>query len=68
MNDDGIDVRIEDGIAFVRLARARRRNAMGLEFTEVDEESRTRLNDYIDRSLSTSKPAVSGSAPLGPGA
>ena len=37
MNDDGIDVRIEDGIAFVRLARARRRNAMGLEFMQTLE-------------------------------
>ena len=37
MSDDGIDVRIENGIAFIRLARARRRNAMGLEFMQALE-------------------------------
>jgi enoyl-CoA hydratase/carnithine racemase len=31
---DGIEVRSDEGIAFVRLARAARRNAMGLEFMQ----------------------------------
>ena len=31
---DGIEVRTDDGITFVRLARAARRNAMGLEFMQ----------------------------------
>ena len=37
MSDEGIDVRIHDGIAFVRLARAARRNAMGLGFMQTLE-------------------------------
>jgi enoyl-CoA hydratase/carnithine racemase len=34
MGDDAIEVRADDGIAFVRLSRAPRRNAMGLEFMQ----------------------------------
>src|SRR5512143_3237878 len=37
MSNEGIDVRIDDGIASVRLARAARRNAMGLGFMEALE-------------------------------
>ena len=39
MGDDGIEVRIDGGIAFVRLSRAPRRNAMGLQFMQSLERA-----------------------------
>ena len=39
MGDDGIEVRIDSGIAFVRLSRAPRRNAMGLQFMQSLERA-----------------------------
>jgi enoyl-CoA hydratase/carnithine racemase len=39
MSDDGIEIRIEDGVAFVRLSRAPRRNALGLEFMQSLENA-----------------------------
>ena len=37
--DSGIEVHIDAGIAFVRLSRAPRRNAMGLEFMQSLENT-----------------------------
>ena len=39
MGDNGIEVRTDSGIAFVRLSRAPRRNAMGLEFMQLLESA-----------------------------
>src|SRR3954454_1122916 len=37
--DDGVEVRLDGGIAFIRLSRAARRNAMGLEFMQSLEHT-----------------------------
>ncbi|HUP72484.1 MAG TPA: enoyl-CoA hydratase [Acidimicrobiales bacterium] len=37
MSDSGVEVHVDDGIGFVRLSRAARRNAMGLEFMQTLE-------------------------------
>ena len=39
MGEEGIEVRIDGGIAFVRLSRAARRNAMGLQFMQSLESA-----------------------------